>query len=217
PYLSRLGVGTYDHGARAQQIRDDLLSLDKVREADMLAIQLDDRAVFLARWQRLLLQVLSEKVVAGHEGRFAVRRGRGDWGGPESAGWVGFRAVRQFRRDVNDTVLQALTAPCWRADPTFNTHYLDSNVEQSVWLLVTTKPDHLLPPDHESWDSLLLAAADRVVTQYVRNPEGFTWGAANVAKIHHPLAPALGPLARWLNLAMPAEPLPGDTRGMPRI
>jgi penicillin amidase len=125
--------------------------------------------------------------------------------------------VHQFHRDVTDTVLQALTAPCRRADPSFNTHYLDSNVEQSVWLLVTTKPDNLLPPDHVSWDSLLLASADRVVDAYLRDPDGFTWGEVNVANIHHPLTGVLGPLAKWLKTAMPAEPLPGDTRGMPRI
>src|ERR1700704_1592527 len=49
----------YDLGARAGQIRDDLLALQgKGKPADMLRIQLDDRAVFLARWRKLLLSVL---------------------------------------------------------------------------------------------------------------------------------------------------------------
>ncbi len=51
-----VGAGGYDIGARARQIRDDLLSLTKpATEADMLAIQLDSRALFLARWRDLLL------------------------------------------------------------------------------------------------------------------------------------------------------------------
>ena len=53
--LARLGDGMYDLGARAQQIRDDLRKLDKANEADMLKIQLDDRAVFLERWRKLLV------------------------------------------------------------------------------------------------------------------------------------------------------------------
>ena len=52
PWLSRVGLGNYDHGARAMQIRDGLLSRPTVGESDMLAIQLDDRALFLDRWQR---------------------------------------------------------------------------------------------------------------------------------------------------------------------
>ena len=35
--------------------------------------------------------------------------------------------------------------------------------------------------------------------------------------IHHPLNAAIGPLGRVLKLNMPEEPLPGDSRGMPRI
>ena len=43
----------YDLGARASQIRDDLLALSgHATPADMLRMQLDDRAVFLTRWQR---------------------------------------------------------------------------------------------------------------------------------------------------------------------
>src|SRR5688572_826800 len=47
-----VGADGYDIGARARQIRDDLLGLTHpATEADMLAIQLDARALFAARWQ----------------------------------------------------------------------------------------------------------------------------------------------------------------------
>ena len=59
--LAKLGDGGYDLGARAQQIRDDLLATEKATEADMLRIQLDDRAVFLAPWQKLLLDTLDAR------------------------------------------------------------------------------------------------------------------------------------------------------------
>src|SRR5262249_59728696 len=56
--LASLGA-QYDLGARTGQIRDDLLALaTPATPADMLRIQLDDRALFLSRWQRLLLSVL---------------------------------------------------------------------------------------------------------------------------------------------------------------
>ena len=51
--LAAIGDGSPDRGARAQQIRDDLLAIPpgQATEADMLRIQLDDRALFLVRWR----------------------------------------------------------------------------------------------------------------------------------------------------------------------
>ena len=73
--LAKLGDGGYDLGARAQQIRDDLRAIDNASEADMLRIQLDDRAVFLERWQKLLLDVLSPEAVPPiRDGRDAALR-----------------------------------------------------------------------------------------------------------------------------------------------
>src|SRR5512141_2017230 len=52
--LAQVGNGGYALGARARQIRDDLLAKKTFTERDLLAIQLDDRAVFLHRWWQLL-------------------------------------------------------------------------------------------------------------------------------------------------------------------
>ena len=60
-----VGAGGYDIGARARQIRDDLLSLaHPATEADMLTIQLDSRGLFLARWRDLLLALIDEDAMA---------------------------------------------------------------------------------------------------------------------------------------------------------
>ncbi|MFQ5349240.1 MAG: penicillin acylase family protein, partial [Thermoanaerobaculia bacterium] len=74
--MVRIGLGTYAQGGRASQIRDRLLALDQASEADMLAIQLDDEALFLARWRQLLLDVLTD------EATFAAA--------PSGAGWWGW-------------------------------------------------------------------------------------------------------------------------------
>ena len=59
-----LGDSGYDNGARAAQIRDGLRALiateKKATPADLHAVQLDDRALFLERWQKLLLDTLTE-------------------------------------------------------------------------------------------------------------------------------------------------------------
>jgi penicillin amidase len=224
PYLSRLGLGTYDHGARAMQIRDDLRALVRVRERDMLDVQLDDRAVFLSRWQKLLVDVLDPAALDEGPARADMRREVVAWGRRAAVDSVGFRIVYQFRLNVIDRVLRSLTALCLRADPRFDVWALDANTEESVWQLVTTRPAHLLPPRYVSWQELLLEAVDQVAlgvgdrwrTVEERLPT-WTWGEENTAEIRHPLSPSLGPAARWLRLDMPAEPLPGSPRAMPRI
>ncbi|MBW8367855.1 MAG: penicillin acylase family protein [Arenimonas sp.] len=53
--LRLVGDAGYANGARARQIRDALLAKDKLTESDLLAIQLDDRALFLSRWHQALM------------------------------------------------------------------------------------------------------------------------------------------------------------------
>ena len=67
-----MGDGGYDLGARAAQIRDDLLALPTASAADMTTIQLDDRALFLTRWRDLLLDLLNDS--SAREASIARRR-----------------------------------------------------------------------------------------------------------------------------------------------
>ena len=53
--LAAIGEGGYADGIRARLIRDRLLAIPKATPRDMLSIQLDDRALFLERWRKLLL------------------------------------------------------------------------------------------------------------------------------------------------------------------
>jgi penicillin amidase len=224
PYLSRLGLGTYDLGARAAQIRADLEGNRKRDERDMLAIQLDDRALFLARWQELLVDVLNAGKVADHPNRQAMRAEVLAWGGRADPKSVGIRLVKRFRMKVSDIILSSLTAPCRRVDAAFDYRWLDANVEDSVWQLVTKRPAHLLPPRYACWDDLLLAAVDAVEREVKGKQRAFqpalrayTQGASTRTQINHPFSSSVGPLAGWLRLNMPAEELPGDNRAMPRI
>ena len=61
--LRVVGDGGYDLGARARQIRDSLFAAETFTPEDMLAIQIDDRALFLVRWRELLLTVLDDATV----------------------------------------------------------------------------------------------------------------------------------------------------------
>ena len=58
--IGLIGDGDYAPAARARQIRERLAALDRAKPADMLAIQLDDRADFAARWQPMFLHALAQ-------------------------------------------------------------------------------------------------------------------------------------------------------------
>lgn len=213
-----IGDGGYMAPSRARQIRNDLTAL-KGRPAtpgDLLAIQLDDRAVLLSRWQKLLLATLTPDAVAGHRGRAELRRLVAQWEGRASIDSVAYTLVRRWREAVAERVFGPLFAPCRDADEDFDFHRLD--FEEPLWRLVQARPPNFLTPDYFSWNDLLLAAADDVVHwagRQGRPMSHLTWGSFNIARIEHPFSRFLpGLLARFLD--MPAVPLPGD-RYMPRV
>jgi penicillin amidase len=215
--LMKVGDGGYDRGARAKQIRDHLSALGKASPADMLALQLDDRALFLERWRSLLLGVLTPEAMARDERRWALRTHVEGWGGRASVDSVGYRMVWEFRLRTVQAVLSPLTARCRAADPEFRLRHLHT-LEGPAWALVTQRPLHLLDPNYRCWDALLLAVVDAMLMPESADRASLavrTWGAANTARIRHPLSLAVPWLSRLLD--MPADPLPGGRSDMPRI
>lgn len=195
--LRVIGDGGYASGARARQIRDDLRRLGRpATEADLLAIQLDDRAVFLDRWHRLLAATL-EGAEATDARRDALAR-LGAWEGEANASSPGYGLVKRFRQTVGARLASAFTADARTIWPGAT-----SMTEAAIWRLASEQPPHLLPADAASWDAFLLDAADDALTN---SPA--TWGEENTAAIAHPMADALPFLGRWLR--MPADPLDGD-------
>ena len=215
--LALLGDDGYDIGARARQIRDGLRRVRRATPADMLAIQLDDRALFLDRWRDLLLAVLTPEAVRAGTGRAELRQVVEDgWTGRASVDSAGYRAVRAFRGILAEMVLGYLTSACVEADPRFDITRSRS-LEGPLWQLLRERPRHLLDARHRSWDDQLVAAVDATIAT-LRDGEtslgARTWGARNTAAFRHPLSRAIPSLARWLD--MPPDRLPGDNH-MPRF
>jgi penicillin amidase len=212
--LVAIGDGGYALGARARQIRDSLLELDGAVEADMLAIQLDDRALFLAPWRRLLLQVLSPGAVAGHQRRADFRRVLLAGARRAAVDDAGYRLVRAFRRALAGRVFADILMACGGLDAKDFPPGL-RQWEGALWRILDQRPMHMLNPGYQSWHELLLATADGVARQCGEGElEDCTWGDANVLRLRHPLSRALPLVAPWLD--MPARPLPGDIH-MPRV
>jgi penicillin amidase len=213
PWLSQLGRGYFDNGARAMQIRDGLRSRPMMDESDMLAIQLDDRALFLTRWRELFLQEAEKQ-------RFAVPQAMVDhvqtWSGRATPDSVGYRIVKEFRGQVRQQLLGSLCAAAGRADRRFQLRHLDRNIEGSIWEILTQRPSYLLPPSHSDWDEFFVVVFNQ--TQIgIRDLASHTQGATTTPRIRHPLSPGLGPISPWMYLDMDERPLPGDEFGLPRI
>ncbi len=215
---AKLGDSGSDGGARAAQIRDDLRALvaagKPAAPADLLAIELDDRARFLERWQKLLLEVLDDSAVAQKKSRAGLRDAVRRWDGRASVDSASYRLVRAFRAHTAERVF----APFAEAAEAEELRWEGFRFEDGLWRLVHERPAGLLNPAHPSWPALLLAAADDVLDdadQAGVTPERFTWGRRNLLAMRHPFSRFLpGILGRWLD--MPAMPLPGD-RDMPRV
>jgi penicillin amidase len=221
PGLGLLGDDGYAAPPRAAQIRDDLGRLlaapaAKVSPQDLAAIQLDDRALFLASWQKLLLATLTPAVVAEKPARAELARLVAHWEGRASPDSVSYRLVRSFRTQVASLVFTPIFAPCVETYPAFS--WRSFQYEAPLQQLLREKPPHLLNPAYATWDALLVAAADAVIADLKKQGvplAAATWGDRNTARINHPFGNFLPRwLAGWLNL--PADPLPGDA-DMPRI
>ena len=208
--LATIGEGGYADGIRARVIRDRLLTLDKATPADMLAIQLDDSALFHERWRTLLLATLTPEVVQSDPRRAEFRRlVETTWTGRADPASVSYRLVRTFRQTLSRLVFASLTAPARHAEKDFDyTRALRS--EGPLWQLVTERPSHLLDRKHSSWDAQLLDAVDATIVELTAGGRlaDRSWGDYNRAIVAHPLGNAVPLLGRWIN--MPSDPLPGD-------
>lgn len=206
----------YVLGARAREIRGDLFALPgKAKPIDMLHVQLDDRALFLARWRELLLHLIDAASLRAHPGRAEFRRLVEGWDARAGVDSVGYRLVRSFRDHTQDAVwdmvLTALAVP--------REHDVGPPLqfEGPLWQLVSRQPQHLLARQYANWPAFLDAELDATIADLGKECPQLarcTWGKHNVVRIRHPLSRALPALAEFLD--MPAVELPGDGF-MPRV
>jgi penicillin amidase len=207
--------GDYDLGARAQQIRADLLAIrGRADPNDMLRIQLDDRAVFLERWRTFLLTLLDADSLAGHPERAEFRRLLATPDMRASVDSVAYRLVHAYHERIASAVWQMLLRALNLAP---NEESLPNQFEAALWTMVNEQPVHMLAASYASWRQFLLAQLDATIAGLQANCGALahcTWGARKPVRIRHPLSQALPFLATFLD--MPEIELPGD-HNMPRV
>jgi penicillin amidase len=214
--LALVGDGGYALGARASQIRDDLRALpDGATEEDLLAIALDDRALFQGQWRGLALEMLADAPPDSLRDQF-LEVVRDEWSGRAEPASVSYRLVRGFTYHCVDNVYDLLTGKVAEVDEDFRADWLPYR-HAVTWKILHERPAHLLPPWFEDWDALVLDAIDRTMESVVASGlplEEYTWGARNRVEVAHPFAMLDARLARWF--AAEEVALPGDSF-MPRV
>jgi len=191
-------------GARAGQIRDALSGLTNATPADMLAIQLDNRALLVEPWRKLLLSTLRHPKasavltndLAGIIRHVAERDGRAT---PDS---VGYRLERGFHWTVIEYAFEPLNVLDAGLLGERRDRYVAGS-ERPVWALLNARPPHLLNPRFADYDDLLLTAIGDVVRQLRSIHDGdlgrATWGHYANRPIRHPFSQAVPALSRWLD------------------
>jgi penicillin amidase len=209
-----VGAGGYDIGARARQIRDGLVGLPHpATEADMLAIQLDSRALFIARWRNLLLALLDEEAMRDSGPRREFRDQLSQWKPNAETDGAGYRLVREFRGEVLDSLWNALVAGLSGPESGMRR---PAAFEGAGWRLVNERPTMIVPPDGD-WRAFLLARLDAATQNLIKECgtlASCTFGKRKPVAIRHPLSRAVPFLSRWLD--MPVRELAGDHH-MPRV
>lgn len=208
------GAG-YDLGARARQIRDDLAALTApATAADMLRIQLDDRALYLARWRGVLLATLDDEAVRNQPARAELRALIETWDAHAGVDSVGYRLLRTFQRRLSQAAWRMLLSALGLDAARYT---MPKRFDASVWRLVNEQPAHLLAADYADWRAFVLAQVDAALKDLgMACPKlaSCRWGDVNNSGVHHPLSRALPFLGRWLD--MPNRAVPGD-HDMPRV
>lgn len=212
-HLAIVGDGGYALGARAKQIRDRLFEKNSFSEQDLLAIQLDDEALFFQRWQQLLLSQLETR---NDSTAAALKPFIENWGGYAKTSSVGFRLVRHYRLNIVENILKALATPVLKTDPSFDFDQIPQQ-EGIVWKLIEAQPEHLVPPGHDSWQAYLQDEIDTLYKQVKTMSADLsqhTWGKRNTLRMTHPFHDKIPYVGHYLN--MPADSLDGDGY-MPRV
>lgn len=216
PEQDKIGSTNTDIGARASQIRDDLLARDVVDEQSLLGIALDDRALWVTFWRRLLLDALDDAALSGHPERAETKKLVAQWNGRADSGAVGYTLVRGFYQSLYDAWFSGLDAELKRSEPMAS--YRAATRRAEVVMETLAQQQAWIPPGIADWHAFMLNRVDAVIAKATQGGvalQDATWGSTNRAAIAHPLARVMPwPLAGWLSA--PTDPLPGDSQ-MPRV
>ena len=226
--LQKIGNGGYALGARSAQIRDDLMQLTTYDEKSLLAIGLDDRALFLTPWKNFILtKVLNENsltddTLAKHPLFNQVKKIlTKDQAFAASINSVSYRLVRNFRINIRNLVFSELNNTFKKLNELYSFHSLRHQIETPLWQLINQQPANFLMRPLNSWQAIFNQALQQTIDDMTaftgeskQTLAQATWGQQNISTIKHPLSKSVPIIGHWLD--MPAKALSGDSY-MPKV
>lgn len=197
------------------------MALERADEQALLEIALDHRALYMDNWRRLVLDTLTDDVMAGNLSRQTFYRYVNNWSGKAATDDVGYRLVREYKDALKLKIMSSLGRYFLSLSAEAKENVEDGFMQklnhesEMIWRLLEERPLHWLSPQYENWDELLIETVDQVVSDLggADQLSNATWGQRNTADIRHPLSGAIPVFGRLLE--MPAVPLSGDV-WMPR-
>ncbi|GHE92189.1 penicillin acylase family protein [Thalassotalea profundi] len=212
-----LGNGGYALGARSKQIKQRLFAKERFSEKDLLAIALDDEALFLKPWRDFIINsILNKENLEENSQLLEVSKILlADDTLTASIDSVAYRIVRNFRLQLRDNVFSHLEKHLTSTDKSFDLSTISHQLETPLWQLINVQPDNFIIPN-QNWQQLFTNTLRQVVTKMTQNQplSAATWGQQNTSNIRHPLSAGVPLIGNWLD--MPKVPLSGDSY-MPRV
>lgn len=215
--LAKIGNGGYAIGARSSQIKQNLDANTVFDEQALLSIALDDKAMFLSRWQAFLLtKVLNDALLAKDKKWHEVKSIIDIENLSASTDSVAYRLVRNFRLNLRDQLFEIFNENMTKLDESYSFKAIRHQIETPLWQLVNQQPDNFLWRGYDSWNALFEASLEKTLADMTTSTslKDATWGKQNISKIQHPLSRAVPFIGQWLD--MPEVELPGDSY-MPRV
>lgn len=215
---NNLGNAGYSIGARSQQIKARLLEKSSFDEQDLLAIALDDEAVFLKRWQTFIdEQILTTSAISKHpswrEVKAILNNNKVLRASTDS---VAYRLVRNFRLNLRNNLFADMIKHLENLDEGFYFHTIRHQIETPLWKLITQQPDNFVSVKNADWQGVFESTLIKTINEMTNKQtlQQATWGQQNTSSIKHPLSKALPFIGKWLD--MPKTQLAGDSY-MPRV
>ena len=213
-----IGDGGADIGARATQLRDDLIDLKNPNEARAYQAFLDDRALFMSKWRANAIAALDDRSLRNNPKRAEFRRLLlEEWTGDAGVNSVGYTLARGYLDSLYRQFFGKIDHDLEKLNPDAN--YAAANARWPIVIekLLDGRPPGWLPNGAPNWQDVQLRAIDDAI--YHLDAAGMplseaTWGKHNTEDISHPFSRQL-PLGRFW-LSAPADAIPGDDN-MPRV
>ncbi|ULA69326.1 MAG: Peptidase S45 [Nitrospira sp.] len=215
----RMTDETYPHvighafagGYRAFRITERLRAMERIREQDLMTVQLDTTTQLYDFYRELLQRLLSVEVIAQRKELADVRQAVDAWNGRADSDSRGLALLVAFRRNLAASVFAPFLQGCREKEAAF---VFDGDLDTPLRSLLTEQAPGTLPDPvrFSDWKGFLLEELSKTVDALkadygLSRVDGLAWGTVNHVRMVHPLSEAIPVVGQWLN--MPDDPASG--------